>query len=415
MPVTKLTDRSLKALKPPATGRVDYFDKLLPAFGIRLSSTGAASWFVFYRVDGKQVRDIIGRHPAKGLAKARGEARHKLDLVERGRGPRQEDARQRAAESKRRAETFASVADEYHEGHLDKLASGAELWERVKGDLLPAWGVWPVRDITRGDVMTLLDKIEKAKGVYARNRRLALIRSMLNFALDRERVDANVAARIKLLPEPDRSRVLTDAELAEIWAAAHKLADPFQRFIRMLIVTGQRRREVSDMAWSEIDEAEKLWTLPAGRMKAREIHEVPLSALAMTLLEPGGVDGEKPERGTYLFSTGRRGDRPISAFNKLKLQLDRHILTAQRETNAKGKPMADWRLHDIRRSCRSGLARLQIPPHVAERVLAHVPGGVEAVYDLHQYRDEKRRALEAWAQHVERITNPQNNVVELRR
>jgi integrase len=416
MPVLKLTDRRLKALKPPPSGRVDYFDSVLPAFGIRLSQTGAASWFCFYRIDGQQVRDIIGRFPAKGLAEARELARGKLRLVERGRDPRQEDARQRATEAKRRAETFGAVADDYHSGHLAKLSSGEELWQRVRGDLLPAWQTMPIRDIGRGEVMRLLDKIEKAKGIYARNRRLALIRGMFNFALDRELVDANPAARIKMIEEPDRARVLTDAELAEIWRAANKLADPFQRFTRMLILTGQRRREVSDMAWSEIDEGEKLWTLPPERMKARELHEVPLPSTAMELLSAISPEGaETAERGTYIFSTGRRGDRPISGFNKLKLQLDRHIMAARKDADAKAKPMPDWRLHDIRRTVRSGLARLQIPPHIAERVLAHVPGGVERVYDLHQYRDEKRRAVEIWAAHIERITNPQSNVVELRR
>src|SRR5262249_27252414 len=169
-----------------------------------------------------------------------------------------------------------------------------------------------------------LDRIEKGKGTHARPRRLALIRSMLNFALDRELVDANVAARIKLLEEPDRDRVLSDAELAEIWTAAGKLADPFQRFTRMLIVTGQRRREVSDMARAEVDTANRLWTIPAARMKARELHELPLPALAMAQVESGC---QLP--GTFVFSTGRRGDRPISGFNKLKLQLDQHILAAR--------------------------------------------------------------------------------------
>src|SRR5262249_42225993 len=206
------------------------------------------------------------------------------------------DARVRAAEAKRRAETFGAVADQYREAHLSKLSSGAELWQRVEDDLLPAWQSQPVRDVTRGSVMIMLDRIEKAKGIYARNRRLALIRSMLNFAADRELVDANVAARLKMLPESDRDRILTDAELVEIWQASGKLVDAFQRFVRMLIATGARRREVSNMAWSEVDIAEKLWTIPASRMKARELHEVPLSTLAMTLLPDAAQDG-------FVFST----------------------------------------------------------------------------------------------------------------
>jgi integrase len=410
MPRLKLTDRGVKALKLPVKGRVDYFDLVLPAFGLRLSETGAATWFVYYRIDGKQVRDTIGRYPAKGLAEAREEARGKLRLVERHRDPRQEEARQRVAEAKRRAETFASVADAYHEGHLAKLTSGEELWQRVQDDLLPAWQAMPIRDIGRGAVMSLLDKIEKAKGVYARNRRLALIRSLFNFALDRELVEANVAARIKMLDEPDRDRTLTDAELAEVWHAAGKLGDAFGRYTRMLIATGQRRNEVAGMAWSEIAEAEKLWTIPAERMKARQLHEVPLPDPTLSLLEAETSD-ETAERGTYVFSTGRRGDRPVAGFNKLKLQLDGHILKARREADPKAKAMPDWRLHDIRRTVRSGLARLGTRPDVAERVLAHVPGGVEATYDRHEYRDQKRRALEAWAAHIERITN----VVELRK
>src|SRR5262249_33256402 len=92
MPVLKLTDRTVKMLKPPADGRVDYFDKALPSFGIRTSSTGAASWFVYYRVDGQRVRDIIGRYPTNRLAEARHAARDKLQLVERGGDPRREDA-----------------------------------------------------------------------------------------------------------------------------------------------------------------------------------------------------------------------------------------------------------------------------------------------------------------------------------
>jgi integrase len=412
MPKIRLTDLSLKRVTAqlPATGRVDYFDLTLPAFGIRVSSTGVASWFLFYRVDGKQVRDIIGRFPKKSLTTARQEARDKLELIERGRDPRQEDARQRAQEARRRAETFGSVADQYHTAHLAKLSRGEELWKRVQDDLLPAWKDLPIRDLGRGAVMTILDAIEKDKGAYARNRRLALIRNLLNFALDRELVDANVAARLKMLDEPARERTLSDAEVVEIWQATAVLSQAFGGFVRMLLLTGQRRREVSNMAWREVDEADALWILPPERMKAGLTHEVPLAPAAMAILN------ELPksdERGTYTFSTGRRGDVPVSGFNAVKEQIDAHILEARQAADPKAKAMPDWRLHDLRRTMRSGLSRLRIPSHIAERVLAHVPGGIQATYDRFEYRDEKRHALEAWAAYVLGVVNPARQVTSI--
>jgi integrase len=412
MPRIRLTDLSVKRVtsKLPAVGRVDYFDLTLPAFGIRVSATGAASWFLFYRIDGKQVRDIIGRFPANGLTAARQEARAKLDLIEHGKDPRQEEARQHAQEARRRAETFGSVADQYHTAHLVKLSRGQELWQRLKDDLLPVWKDLPIRDLGRGAVMTVLDAIETNKGVYARNRRLALVRNMLNFALDRVLVDANVAARIKMLDEPDRQRILSDAELVEIWNAAAQLDLAFRTYTCTLILTGQRRSEVSDTAWPEIDEAERLWTVSAERMKHKLIHEVPLAPLAMANLAelPKGDD-----RGHYVFSTGRRGDSPISGFNSLKRQLDQKIIEARRKIDPEAKTMPNWRLHDVRRTMRSGLSRLRVPSHIAERVIAHLPGGIEKTYDRFEYRDEKRQALEAWAAYVEQLVNPQPKVAPL--
>ncbi|MDY0873116.1 tyrosine-type recombinase/integrase [Dongia rigui] len=413
MPRKKLTELTLKSLKAPADGRIDYFDLTLPAFGIRLSSTGAASWFVFYRIDGKLVRDVIGRYPAKSLAEARADARDRLQLVETGQDPRHVAARQIAQEAKRRADTFAVFAETYKTSHLDKISSGQGLWDHgIEADLNPAWKNTPIRDLSRGKVMALLDQIEAEKGVYARNRRLALIRHMLNFALDRELLDANVAARIKMLPEADRQRILTDAELREVWQATEKLANAFQGFVRLLLLTGQRRREVSDMRHVEIDRDRNLWVLPPQRMKARQAHVVPLSRFALGVLDDVAALESTP---TYVFSTGRRGDAPISGFNKLKIQLDVAILAARQETNPEAKPMLDWRLHDLRRTFRSGLSRLRIEPHIAERCIAHVPGGIQRVYDVFEYEDEKRHAFDAWANHVSNLISPISNVTSLTR
>jgi integrase len=299
------------------------------------------------------------------------------------------------------------VADQYHTGHLVKLRRGKELWQRVQDDLLPEWRDMPIRDLTRGEVMAVLDRIERERGAYSRNRRLALIRHMLNFALDRELVDANVAVRITMLEEPERQRMLTDAELVEVWIAAGQLSDVFRRYTRSLVLLGQRRTEVADMAWAEVDDAKAQWLIPGARMKARLPHLVALPAAALALI------GSPPDGANYVFSTGQRGDAPINSFNKMKLQLDKHILEARRKADPKAEPMAEWRLHDLRRTFRSGLSRLKIPPHVAERVIAHVPPGIQRTYDVYEYADEKRDALERWCAYVNSLVNPAANVVQL--
>lgn len=203
MPRLKLTDLSVKRVtsKPPAAGRVDYFDKTLPAFGLRVSSTGAASWFVFYRVDGKQVRDIFARHPAKGLVAARQDARDRLHLVERGRDPRTEEARQRAQEVRQRAETFGKVAELYKASHLDKKRSGKAGWASLQADLLPAWKDLPIRDLGRGAGLRAFgDAVEVTQDAYSPPRfdaprqqlyRFPLVRPLIGCICHRYRRDSS--------------------------------------------------------------------------------------------------------------------------------------------------------------------------------------------------------------------------------
>lgn len=410
----RLGDKVIRAretdLRAKGKDRWDYFDNIVDGLAIRISKSGVKSWVLWYRVDGRQVRDTFARYPLVSVADARQRAKDKLEAVQAGKDPRHEKARQQAQEAKRRAETFGEVAKTYKSGHLAKIKTGDELWQRVEDDLLPEWRDLPIRDIGRGAVMALLDRVERDKGIYARNRRLALIRHILNFALDRELVDANVATRIKLLPEPERQRLLTDAELVEVWRASDRLGEAFGRFTKALILTGQRRREVSDMARAEVDFDADLWVIPTARMKAGVAHAVPLAPSVKDLIEGAPVlENAK----TYIFTTGRRDDAPISGFNKLKEQLDRFILEARQEDDPEAKPMPDWRLHDLRRTFRSGLSKLRIPPHIAERCIAHLPEGIQRVYDVHEYDDEKRHAFEAWANYVARLIQPAGNVTPI--
>jgi integrase len=178
-----------------------------------------------------------------------------------------------------------------------------------------------------------------------------------------------------------RQRVLSDAEIRALWQATEGLGYPASPFVRLLLLTGQRLREVAQMSWSEVDLDKALWTIPPERMKGDAAHEVPLAPIAVELLK------SLPRwTGDFIFST-TGGERPISGFSKMKLKIDTAIV----------EPIAPWRFHDLRRTMRTGLGGLPIPSNVCELAIGHVQPGMHKIYDLHSYRDEKRRALELWA------------------
>jgi integrase len=220
---------------------------------------------------------------------------------------------------------------------------------------------------------------------------------MLNFSLDDELIEANPAARIDALPEERRQHALTDAELVEVWKAVGSLDPTFCALFRVLILTGQRRGEVAGMRWDEIG-ADGLGTIPAHRMKAKLAHEVPLPPMALDIVKAM----PRIEGGPFVF-TGRFGTKPVVSFGLVKGRLD--------EATADVRP---WRTHDLRRTKRSGMSKLKIRPDIAERVIAHIPGSdVAKAYDVFAYRVEKAEALQAWADYVSRLLNPQANVIDL--
>jgi integrase len=179
-------------------------------------------------------------------------------------------------------------------------------------------------------------------------------------------------------PKPPRERVLTDAELRVLWIGANELAYPGGPFIKMLILTGQRRGEVAGMLWSEIHSG--LWVIPAARMKMKSQHVVPLVPEVRALLD------SLPRINDFVFTNGRG---PIGGFDYIRRRL----------------PGDGWTLHDIRRTVRTGLSALRIASEVSERVIGHVPTGLVRVYDRHDYLDEKREALQVWTAHLTRIVN----------
>ena len=217
-----------------------------------------------------------------------------------------------------------------------------------------------------------------------------------------------------------RQRVLSDAELREIWRATEATPYPFGPFVRALLVTGQRLREVANAKWSEFDLEKALWTIPPERMKGDAAHEVPLSPLALEILRSASEDDKRSRSpGAYVFST-TGGKAPISGFSKAKIALDRLLAETRSKAASAGEEavaLPGWVFHDLRRTMRTNPSGLPVPDLVAELVIAHAKPGPHKVYDQHAYRDEKKRALDLWASKLLSIvdeTDANKNVVPLR-
>ena len=221
------------------------------------------------------------------------------------------------------------------------------------------------------------------------------------------------------LPSSERERVLTEGELAEIWAAAGTLPYPFGPFYRLAILTLQRREEVAGMAWLEISADRTSWTVPAPRMKNNRPHDVHLSEAARSVLAglPRLAGATKGGGANYVFTT--TGKTPISGYSRAKATLDAAIVVARAKaaegTGRKPEKLVAWRVHDIRRTGVSHLAAMGFDSIIVDKLLAHKPAklkGVASVYQRHDFAAERARALDAWADHVVGAS-PIGNVVAL--
>jgi integrase len=406
MPTIRLTQRAIETLPRPATGRVEYWDRHLPSFGVRVAASGRKTWVAMYRVDGKLVRETIGILALiPNVAEARERARESMNNAQAGRNPVAE-RRERELAAKIKAEApsdaFRPLATRYLERYAKKNTKPTtwkELQRQLEVDIFPRWGERPIASLTRHDVTALLDGIVDRGSPVQANRTLARLKTLFKWALDEELVPADPTARVrKVVKESARDRTLSDDEIRLFWAGCDRLGWPFGPMYQLLLLSAQRRDEVAGIEWSEIDVERRLWIIPREKAKNDRAHEVHLSTLAIEIIEALPRIGDR-----LLFTT--TGDRPVSGFSKSKARLDRRM-----EIN-------DWILHDLRRTAATGMARLNIPPHVVDKVLNHVSGsirGVAAVYNRHGYLAERRDALEAWSRYVESLVRPSpSNVVEL--
>jgi integrase len=400
----KLTKRVVEAAEP-AAGDQYMWDAEVKGFGLKITPAGRKVFIFQYRMGGrgaKTERYTIGEYRSPYTVDgARGEAVRLLAEVKAGRNPGEAKGRS----DSNRARLFREVAAEFIERHAKPNTRDWRKTEYLfRRDVLPSWATRPVREITRQDVIELIDRVADRGARIHANRVLAAVRVLFNWALSRGVIEASPASGVKAPgAETVRERVLSKDELREVWRAANATAYPFGPFFKLLILTAQRREEVAGMRWSELDETHALWTIPGERAKNGRAHEVPLSEPAIDILRSiPRLDGSD-----LVFTTNGRA--AISGFSKAKARLD--------DVSGVGLTERDeWRVHDIRRSVTTFMAEMGIAPHVVDKLLNHVSGsirGVAAVYNRHSYTDERHRALDAWANRLAVIvdTKPRSNVV----
>lgn len=375
-----------------------------------------------YRVGSKLVRETLGNLAMlPKVADARERARVSLQAAARGINPVEE--RRGLIENARNAKatTFGAVAERYVREYVEKHTRASTIKETKRildRDVKPAWAWRPITEINRQDVNLVLDAIADRGALVQANQTLVRLRTLFHWAVDEELISVDPTARIrKRIKETARDRFLTDQEIRLFWSGCDQLGWPFGPIFQLLLLTAQRRTEVAGIRWSELNLEQRQWTIPRERAKNDREHIVHLSDLAVAIV------AELPEIGESELVFTTTGETHVSGYSKAKERLDRHMLAAlcselsEGGEDASKAVIGEWNLHDLRRTAATGMAKLNIAPHVVDRILNHVSGairGVAAVYNRHAYIEERKTALDAWGRYVESLVRPRpENVVQL--
>lgn len=398
----KLTAATVDKMQP-TDKRQEIPDALCTGLYLIVQPTGKKGWQVRYRSGGTHRRMKLGAYPVLSLSAARQRARDALAAASEGRDPAGEVKKAKAPKQPDDdRDTVASVIDLFMRRHASRNRRGEDVRAMFKREVMDKWGQRHIQTITKRDVIEVLDAIVDRGSPVTANRLRAHLNTLFGWAKGRDIIQANPLEGIKPpAPETPRDRVLTDAEIKLFWEACDGLDYPFGPIYRLLLLTGQRLREVAEMEWREIEGDN--WSLPQARAKNADQHVVPLSAEAKAIVD------DLPRLGRYLFTT--TGKTPVSGFTRAKERMDKLLSETTEE------PIPPFTIHDLRRTAATGMAGLRFPPHVVEAVLNHRSGtrrGVAGIYNRYSYADEKRDALAAWARHVMQLVEGKPaNVIEM--
>ena len=392
MPKVHLTKSVIDELLPSSSELV-YWDNGVPGFGLKITPQGRKVFIVLYRTkDGlsRLRKYTIGTYGETTLAIARITAQKVLADRNEGKDPARE---KRDLRKKVVTDTVDDIVIEYRSHHVDALRSAYEINRIIDVEILRRWRTKSIHEISRRDILSGLDEIVARGSPATANYTFTVMRAMFNWAIGRGILEKSPCTGLsKPTPVKSRNRILSDDELREIIFAARRTTRPYGAIVELLALLGQRRTEVAEMTWQEVNIEKKLWTIPAERAKNSRTHFVHLAPRALEIIHV------QPKTNGLVFPTP--SGNPFVEFSNMKLKLD----------NESG--VRDWVLHDLRRTVVSGMASLGTAPHVADKVLNHQSGaisGVAAVYQRHEFLTERQAAMNLWDEHIAGLFRPRSS------
>src|SRR5262245_14954564 len=383
MPKGRLTKKLIDTLvaKPK-----DYicWDTEVAGFGCKVTPLGRKVFILQYRFGGRVRKLTLGAYDVVRPHQARERARSERGLVAQGRDLQAEKS---ATRKKLSADRVDDLFERFCERHASKTRSEREVRRIFRHDVLPHIGTRSIHEINKLQIVSILDAVEDHGAHLMANRVLAAMRKFFNWLVSQAYLEMSPCAGIVArTAERSRDRVLTDDELSRVLKTAKTLDYPYGVIVQLLAHTGQRREEVAGMRQSELDLENQLWTLPGIRTKNGRTHDVALTPQVIELIE------RCPGVGELVASSST--DRIFKGWSKAKAALDRKAEVRR------------WRLHDLRRTMVTYMARIGVPQHVSDRILNHKSGHISSValvYQRHDYADERRDALLKWSAYLDEL------------
>lgn len=400
MPKKKLTHPFLSNYEPTGK-RVEYYDTLVEGLFVRITKTGRKSFGLAYGSKGK--RYTIGPFPTIGLAEARDTAKKLKIKVALGEDPQ---AQKIAERRKPQRMKVSELAESYKERYLPKLkaSTAADYKRRIDNFIVPALGTIPAEELSRRDIITMLEKIAEDKGKPIQSNRVrSVLSSIYSYAVNRALLEFNPVKGIKPLgKEKRRKRYYSEDEIQSIWEAFNVEPEPYRSLFKMLLICGQRSGETRKMRWKDISNG--VWTIPELDTKAGRPHPVPLPFMAIEILT---ILSEVTGSTDFVFASPVLDNEPVAWLQK----------ASGRVKSSSG--IKDFRIHDLRRTAATYMAKLKVERTVLGKILNHrgLAGDnqVTAVYDAFDYMDEKKAALIKWNQELCSILNPQQKQAKIYR